>query len=275
LDLLAPEKSEELPKALERADAIIHNAALIPGGSRDGVIPEGRFVETNAMGTHKLLRLVAGAGSGKRFIFISSHSILAEVGDELSEDSPFHPGDEYLASKIMAETLCRQFHLQGRINLSILRIRAPYGYSGNNSAVIPRFLSLVRASKDITLWGTGNRQQAFTFVEDIGLACRLCLDKVDADTFNLSGGAPVTMLELATRVLGMFPQSSSRIVYSGKEDPQEGRKIPATGRKAERVLGFAPRFTLAQGLESVVRSHAEAGPGFFLPEADATSGGSP
>ncbi len=57
----------------------------------------------------------------------------------------------------------------------ILRISAPYGYVSNQS-VIPKFIKLAKQDKNIELLGSGSRSQVFTFVEDIGYACRLAME---------------------------------------------------------------------------------------------------
>ena len=246
LDIYSDESVKNLGNDLVDVDAVVHSAALIPAiGADDGI----SFFETNLLGTYRIMNLACRTKIQK-FIYISSTAIV-DQGNEEREDSEFFPKNEYVSSKIVGEIVVRQFLVQNKLNSAILRISAPYGYIENSKAVIPKFISFAKENKDITLWGTGKREQVFTFVDDIGSACELALGKSVTGIFNVCGASPSTMKELADSVLNAYRESSSKIVYSGERDPEENRERKICIEKAKRELGFFPQYDLRTGLKKI------------------------
>lgn len=250
LDLTNPANVESLGETMADMDAIIHNAARIPESSDTGENTEDAYFRVNILGTWQLLKLAAMKKT-KSFVLISGTAIVDRSRLPINEEAPYYPSNDYHSSKIAAEILCRQYHIERKVDTTILRTQAPYGYRSTAPAVIPRFIDLAQNSKDITLWGTGGRQQVFTFVEDIGLACELAIKKAVSGVFNITGPSAVTMRELAETVLSVYDSSNSKIVYTGKPDPQEGKKAAVSIEKARGQLGYRPRFDLTTGLRQI------------------------
>lgn len=248
LDLTSIDSIRLLSNIVDEVDAVVHNAAQIPEDAARTSSPEEGYFKVNTQGTFEMLRLVANSGN-KPFVHISSSpgSMVVPNGFNDEADALYNPANAYYASKIAAEIFCKQFQSEKRLDTTVLRINAPYGYRGPRNAVIPRFIDMARRGEDITLWGTGQRQQMFTFVEDIGLACRLALESKLTGIFNITSDEIVTMQQLASKIVEIF-QSDSEVVFNGQPDPQEGRQIKVSIEKARKVLGYVPEHNLVNGL---------------------------
>ena len=109
-------------------DAVIHAAALHkPDIAR---YPQQSFVDVNVTGTLNLLE-AASAKPNTRFVFTSTTSLMIsqairnEQSDEavwLDEDhAPIEPRNIYGATKLAAEALCRQHHIDRGLPVIILR----------------------------------------------------------------------------------------------------------------------------------------------------------
>ena len=264
LDLRDRASIEAFEPALDDVDVLVHNAAKRPAAGEDDDTSWAEYYAVNVAATRQLLVSAARRGV-HRVLFISGVGILHESGLPLDERTPFLPRTNYGASKVAAEMICLQFDAQDRVPVCVLRFPAPYGYAGSADAVIPRFIRSACAGEPLTLWGSGSRQQTFTFVADIGQACLRAIERRTRGTFHVAGPEAVSMTELAEAVLRAFPGTGSRIQYDGRPDPQENRRVAVSFEKARRELGYEPRFSLAYGLEAI----AQAGKSAVIFERDA------
>lgn len=254
LDLKSEVSIGHLRAVIPEVDVLIHNAAIIPAGERLYTEEQGlEFFAVNFLATYRIMKMFS-AYQNKKLIYISGARLAKTVAGDVAEDMPFATDDEYSTSKLCAEILCRQFANQGLLRPAVLRISAPYGYILDGDAVIPRFIRQARNGENIELLGTGSRAQAFTFVEDIGRACELVWQKDAQGVFTTTGGAPVTMKELADAVVRAFPNTPSKVVLSGASDPEEGKRADYSIEKARRVLGYEPKYDIRAGLGKIAES---------------------
>lgn len=112
--------------ATERFDAVIHAGALHkPDIAR---YPQQAFIDVNATGT---LNLLEAATAETRFVFTSTTSLMIsqKIRDERSpeavwldeEAGPLEPRNIYGVTKLAAEGLCRQHHLERGMPMVVLR----------------------------------------------------------------------------------------------------------------------------------------------------------
>jgi nucleoside-diphosphate-sugar epimerase len=172
-----------LIEGIGAADAVVHAAALSsPWGSR------ADFMRANLTGTRSALEIARAAGA-KRFVFISSPSVLFRFADQLdvSEDEAFpRPVNFYAESKQLAE---REVLAAGDLSPIVLRPRAIYG--PGDTALLPR---LIRAAKagPLPLLRGGEARTNLTYVDDVVRAIEAALAAPDAlagRVFNIAGEA--------------------------------------------------------------------------------------
>lgn len=109
-------------------EAVIHSAALHkPDIAR---YPQQAFIDVNVTGTLNLLE-AASERPGTRFVFTSTTSLMISqaIRNEQSDDAiwldedhaPIEPRNIYGATKLAAEALCRQHHIDRGLPVVILR----------------------------------------------------------------------------------------------------------------------------------------------------------
>jgi UDP-glucose 4-epimerase len=77
--------------------------------------------------------------------------------------------------------------------------------------VLPRFIESAKAGKDLIVYGDGNQVRSFCHVND-AVEYLIRLEPVKNEIFNLGSGEPISILELAVRVIDLT-QSTSKIVF--------------------------------------------------------------
>ncbi len=238
--------------------AVIHNAAKLPHGSESDVDADC-YYNCNAKGTRYLLQWAEELDISV-FVYVSGTGVFNTKEGVASEESQLEPKpSHYHVSKAMGELFCKMYGARGSLRTVILRISAPYGYAGTNTAVIPKFIERAKCNSDLELWGNGSRSQVFTFVEDIGRACRLVIEKSAVQgVYNIAGNESTSMKDLAKKILEAFPHSKSRVVFSGSEDPQNDRSRDISIVKAKKEIGFEPQFNLLEGLKKIAEDSDNA-----------------
>lgn len=244
LDLNKKESFKNLEPIINTCDCLIFNAAQTrtPGATKDD------FYNVNVHSIQQILNLCT---QKLKFILISGTALVNFKYNINSHDYPFLPKDDYITSKIISELLVRQFSIEKGLESCILRISAPYGYCPTQMAVIPKFIENVRNGKDIILLGTGAREQAFTFTEDVGVACRLVTERSASGTYNICGSEIVSMRELAMIAIQSRTPTTSKIIFNEQSDPAENDRIIFNSNLAKRDFGYEPATTLSSGFKLI------------------------
>ncbi|MEG3086978.1 NAD-dependent epimerase/dehydratase family protein [Sphingomonas sp. PB4P5] len=173
---------------------VIHLAALSsPWG------PRAAFVAANLTATERLLAAARTAGV-KRFLFASTPSIYTRARTQLhlTEDTPLpvRPINAYAATKLAAEHAVRAAAGIGFATVT-LRPRAVIG--PRDTVLLPRLIHAARTGV-MPLPGRGRALIEPTDARDVGtafLAAEARAEAVSGRAFNISGGRPIPLADLA------------------------------------------------------------------------------
>ncbi|TYZ08353.1 NAD-dependent epimerase/dehydratase family protein [Hymenobacter lutimineralis] len=248
-------------------DVVVHLAA------KAGVGPSVRepvaYLENNVVGTTHLLEWMRLRGIQKLF-FASSSSVYGNTREQpFREDMNLLATciSPYAASKLAGEQLTYTYHHLHGLDVLNARFFTVYGPRQRPDLAIHKFVRLLHAGQPIPVFGNGTSARDYTFVLDTvagiaqGVAYLLGHTGV-YETINLGNNRPVSLLELIQAVgeaVGREPQLSFQPMQPGDVDVTY-----ADIAKAQRLLGYSPRTTLAQGLQAFVHwltlEEAAAGP---------------
>lgn len=237
-----------------RFSAVINLAAR--AGVRRSLIEPELYYQTNVMGSLYILELMKEFGVSK-YILASTSSLYAGGLAPFVEDRPVNePISPYAASKKAAEVMAFTYHHLYKIDVSIVRYFTVYGPGSRPDMAQFRFLRWIDEGKPLQISGDGMQRRDFTYVDDIATGTILALKNVGYDIFNLGGGSPATMIELAevtAKYLGKkLPDTKFSIFH-----PADMNYTEADNQKAKNILGWQPQFTLQSGIESSVSDYLD------------------
>lgn len=225
---------------------IIHCAAVVPNAS----VLETHCKEVN----RKIDRNVISLASNSKalLVYLSGTSVygFGEFND-VKEDVILK---ENLSPYVHGKLLTEQEISKAGLRSVILRVSAPYGDNLKHPTVLKTFIESAINNKDLLFYGTGQRKQDFTHVSDIGDVAINVLNRNVTGTFNISYGSPVSMLELAHLVVSRITGCTSRIVASGKPDPQEGYRASFDTSSARKLLDWNPKISIQEGIDQIIKS---------------------
>lgn len=229
-------------------DVIIHCAAQIPSALHPDSMELARTNEEIDASVFKAI-----SESACKLIYMSSTIVYGLPNFELDIDETFPVIDHsyYAAQKIDAE----KHILKNFKNGLILRLNAPYGLNMRTDTVMTSFIKLALNNDAILLHGSGNRMQDFTNTRDIaGLIHKFIIHQnTNYGVFNLSSGIPISMKELANKIVQLTGSSSS-VLNSGLLDEQENYKASYSTKKAKQLLKWDPEISLEMGLIELINN---------------------
>lgn len=234
---------DHIPQSiLSENDTVVHCAAQIPVTFADTeqIYHKNKQIDDNI--------IVAVQENGAHLIFISSTSVYGLSKDERNEESVVNINNLYSRGKY--ETEQKIGRLLSEKKKIILRINAPYAPEQRNSTVLKIFIEKALSDQPISYHGQGNREQDFTAASDVAsaIAAAHVADVSANGVFNISGGAPINMRELAALIVGLIPGCKSTITSSGAADEQEAYKANFSIEKAEKFLRWKPKVRLRDGI---------------------------
>ncbi len=230
-------------------DAVINLAAR--AGVRTSVENPWVYVDTNVTGTLNLLALCRERGIAK-FVLASTSSVYGDSRAELFRegDESSRPLSPYAATKKAAEALAHTYHALHGLDVSVLRYFTVYGPAGRPDMSVFRFVQRIREGQPITVFGDGTMSRDFTYVDDVARGTIAALRPLGYDVINLGGDHPYAVNELIAAVEGALGRRAE-IEYQPAH-PADVPRTAASIEKARRVLGWAPRVPLAEGVAQAV-----------------------
>jgi UDP-glucuronate 4-epimerase len=234
----------------EGFDAVLHFAAR--AGVRPSIAQPVLYEEVNCVGTLRLLEAAAAHGR-PRFLFASSSSVYG-INSKLpfAENDPIAtPVSPYATTKRSSELSVFNYHHLFGLPAICLRFFTVYGPRQRPEMAIARFIRKVEAGEPLPFYGDGTSRRDYTYIDDIadGVEAALASD-LAFEIVNLGGAHPVTLAELVRAV----EAATGKTARLDRQAAQAG-DVPVTYasvEKAERLLGFRARVSLAEGLRRSV-----------------------
>jgi nucleoside-diphosphate-sugar epimerase len=208
------------------------------------------YLSTNGGGTLNLLELCKEYNVPK-FILASTSSLYAGQKMPFKEELPVNtPISPYAASKKSAEAMAYTYHYLYGIDVTILRYFTVYGPGGRPDMSIFRFIKWIEEGSPLEIFGDGNQERDFTYIDDITKGTVKALKPLGFEIINLGNNNPdklSTAIQLIERYVG------KEALFKYKEVHKADMKATwADIGKARKLLGWQPQVSLEEGIKRTV-----------------------
>ncbi|HNW58483.1 MAG TPA: SDR family oxidoreductase [bacterium] len=243
--------------AVDGSDFVLHQAALpsVPRSVKDPITSN----EVNVVGTLNILDAARDA-KVKRLIYASSSSIYGDLETlPKTEDMLPKPLSPYAVAKLAGEKYCQVFTKIYGLETVSLRYFNVFGPRqdpfSQYSAVIPKFIEMIRNGQQPLVYGDGEQSRDFTYVANVVhanlLACEEGLEELPGEVFNIACGKRITinvLIQYINELLG----TQVEVQYAQPRAGDVKHSLANIG-KARQFLGYEPKIEFRKGLEKVVQ----------------------
>ena len=282
--------AKALRQSLEGIDVVFHFAAMVGVGQSMYEVAE--YTSVNNIGTATLFqelirkpvdklivassvclygegmyeaadgRLIEGTESPLHQLKAGDWELRDDQGNELTplptpESKPPTLSSIYALSKFDQEKMCLMLGRSYGIPTVALRFFNVFGtrqaLSNPYTGVLAIFGSRLLNDRPPLIFEDGYQKRDFVSVKDVARACRLAMEKAEADgrTFNIGSGSSYTICEVADRMAAALGKDISPEV-NGQYRVGDIRHCFANITLARDVLGFEPEYNLDNGLAELV-----------------------
>ena len=247
--------STSLRAVCQQAEMVVHTAALVGVGR---VCNAGReALETNYVGTYRLLKALEGNRKLHRLIYFSSSEIFGSNSfgvDEYATPSVGPIGESrwtYAIAKLAGEHLVKAYFRELGMPVVIVRPFNVFGPKRTGEHAIMRFIVEGLSGRPLQVHGDGSQVRSWCYIDDLCSAVLLMLERSDAvgDDFNIGNASnTLTIYQLARKVVELC-STDVPINFIEHPFPDISIRVPSTA-KAQSRLGYNPRhdFDSALGL---------------------------
>ncbi len=265
----------------QRIDYVVLAAAKVGGIHSNDTYP-AEFIYDNLLIQANVIHEASCAGI-KRLLFLGSSCVYPRNASQpLSEEALFtgslEPTTEpYATAKICGIKMCESYNRQYGSQFRSVMTPNLYGPNDNftpeHSRVIPALMRRFHvaqmasgqrimagpaaASSSVTVWGTGRAYREFLHVDDLAEAC-VFLMGLDDETYarhcsprlshvNVGAGHDIRISDLARMIADVTGFEGEVRFDTSKPDGAHRRVLDISRIKA---LGWSPRITLSEGLQS-------------------------
>jgi dTDP-glucose 4,6-dehydratase len=256
--------------AEESVDIVMHLAAESHvDRSIDG---PGAFIETNVVGTYRLLNAALGHWRGLgaartarfRFHHVSTDEVFGDLPlDEgvFTEETPYAPSSPYSASKAASDHLVRAWHETYGLPVVLSNCSNNYGPYHFPEKLIPLVILNALEGKPLPVYGKGENVRDWLYVDDHARALELVATRgAVGESYNVGGRAERNNLKVVETICDLLderrplPGGASRrsLITFVADRPGHDRRYAIDPSKIERELGWAAKESFESGLEKTI-----------------------
>ena len=188
----------------------------------------------------------------------SDYKLKEDDSDPENLDGFLSADVEYGWAKLMSEVQMKSFYKQYGLKGCPVRFVTAYGPREDEThAIIALIYKAIEKMDPYEIWGDGNQERDFTYVEDIVSGSILAAEKIsDMTPVNLGTGQRykiIDVVKMICKILNWMPSSFN--FDTSKPSGALSRSLDNT--RAKELLGWEPKFSLKEGLEKTIKWYIE------------------
>jgi len=211
---------------------IIHCASII--ASKNSNISS---IEQYSKNIKMISNILNNISDKTKVINISGTAIYDLNGEaSLDEDSVIKSETLYQLSKQHTEELLQTFYKNNNKYILNIRISSPYSTHKISDTILYKFVTSAIENNKITLWGSGERTQAFTNVDIFAIDLVSLLNKNVFGTYNYVNITKLSMKELAYKIKSF--KKNIEIIFVDKIDVEDNYRTSINIDKISSIINI-------------------------------------
>ena len=211
----------------------------------------GDFIQTDVFGVYVLLEATRKFEL-ERMLQVSTDEVYGAVLEGSSkEGDQLEPRSPYSAAKAGGELMCQAYFVTNNTPVLITRGSNTYGPYQYPEKMLPLFITNAIEDKPIPMYGDGKYIRDWMYVLDHCEGIDFALHNGNkGEIYNIGGGNEPFNIDVTYMVLELLNKPKSLIHFVQDRPGHDKRYSLDTGKL--RAMGWAPKYTLEQGLKETV-----------------------
>lgn len=229
------------------------------------IVAPGAFIDTNIVGTFKLLELVR-ENPTVHFHHVSTDEVYGSLGPTgaFREESAYAPSSPYAASKAASDHLVRAYARTYGLSVTISNGSNNYGPYQFPEKLIPLMILNLFANDPLPVYGDGSNVRDWLYVDDHAEAIwAIARAAPPGESYNVGGNAERTNLEVVRALIEAVAHETGRpisalesLIRFVSDRPGHDKRYAIDASKLRRELGFSPSRGFEVGLGQTVSWYA-------------------
>lgn len=197
-------------------------------GAADSITNPYHDLDTNLRGHLTILEACKKSNPTALLVFPSSRLVYGKpLVNPVNENHPLHPESIYAIHKLTTEHYYQLYHRLYGVRCVIVRISNPYGayqrFGSNHYGILNWFIHKAVHNQPIEIYGEGNQQRDFLYVDDLVRLLAITMDKpvMVGQVYNVGLGSGITLNHAVEVIKKYAPQTNVRY----KPWPEIDKKI--------------------------------------------------
>lgn len=244
-------------------DLVFHLAAQV--GREISMENPALDVDINCHGTLNLARACAEVGQSVKVVYAGSRG---QIGEPLylpvDEEHPTTPTDVYGINKLAAEKYLLLFGKVYGFPVVSLRLNNVYGprcqMHQGFYGILNWFIRRAMTGEPITVYGDGSQTRDYVYIDDVVDAFLLAAQcpEADGEVFFVGSGVETVFLDMVKEVVRAVGTGTYvHVPFPPTREKIDIKRFVVSYQKLQRVTGWAPRTSLADGIAMTVEFYRE------------------
>jgi len=217
-----------------------------------------RTFKTNIQGTWNILEASRITKSVKTIVIASSDKAYGEHKKlPYKEETPLQGNHPYDVSKSCADLITQMYFHTFGLPVVITRCGNIYGPGDFNfSRLIPDAIRCALLDKTFLIRSDGKFIRDYIYIEDVINGYILLVEKFEkmklaGESFNFSNEKPISVLTLVKKIYKILQKKPNYRILN--ETKYEIKHQYLSSKKAKRILGWLPEYSVEEGLKEIIR----------------------
>lgn len=247
-------------KAMTKGVDVVFNLAALIAIPYSYAAPAS-YLETNAHGALNIAQACLDHGV-QRLVQMSSSEVYGTARYvPIDEIHPLQPQSPYSATKIAADALVKSFHATYGLPAIVARPFNTYGPRQSARAVIPTIIAQIASGAAEVKLGDVTPTRSLNYVEDTcaGLLALAGCDEAVGQEVNIGEAKEISVGDLFHLICTLMEKEVRMVTEDARKRPTESEvfRLSCNSERLRSLTGFAPRFTLKEGLLRTIAWFAE------------------
>ena len=240
---------------------IVINAAAVTSGVKDIIDRPHIHVNDNVLMNVNILKQIFQKNNIKHYIFFSC-TVMYQSNNRKQDEQKFNYQiiDKYFGvgwTKVYIEKLCKFYSNFLNTKFTMIRHSNIYGphdkFDLEKSHVLGATISKVmKAEKEITIWGRGNEIRDFLYISDLIRFVELVIkkQKKKCEIYNCGSETGIKILDLAKLIIKITGRSIK--IKRNVTAPTIKFNLVVDCKKAKNEIGWKSKVSLSEGIKKTL-----------------------